>query len=447
MIDPSKISRLLYTFRGIANDTLTPEFALRVGQVVGAEMVANGHDRMLMAGDHRSSTPMLKAALSAGLLSSGVDVTDFGMCPSPTLAFAVKREGRPGAMITASHNPPEWNGIQLLEPDSHICGPEREQEIKEQVLQVSEAATWDRLGQTRLQAGLIDEHIEALVGRVNPGRGLKVVVDLGSGMASLAVPGLLERLGAEAICIHEDLDPLFASRPSEPRPEHLGRLCEEVVARGADVGLAYDGDCDRMVVVDETGNHVEGDRTILLLGLSSVERGRIVLNASTSMVTHEELERAGFEIKLSRWGQTFLGAMVREFGAHFGGEPDGHFIWPHLSLRADAVASTAYLYEALSRREDSLSEALDQFPSTRMVNEKIEWGRDLADYRESIVAYGKSYEKFEEIHPRLYVMTQNGSKLAVRQSPFDSSLRIFSESHRPEVADRLAAEIKELLLG
>jgi phosphomannomutase / phosphoglucomutase len=447
LIDSSKISRLLYTFRGIANDTLTPEFALKVGQIVGAEMLAIGHGRMLMAGDHRSSTPMLKAALSAGLLSSGVDVTDFGMCPSPTLAFAVKREGCPGAMITASHNPPEWNGIQLLEPDSHICGPEREQEIKEQVLQVSEAATWDRLGQTRLQAGLIDEHIGALVGRVNPDRRLKVVVDLGSGMAALAVPGLLERLGAEAICIHEDLDPLFASRPSEPRPEHLGRLCEEVVARGADVGLAYDGDCDRMVVVDETGNHVEGDRTILLLGLDTAEHGRMVLNASTSMVTHQELEEAGFEIQLARWGQTFLGAMVRDSGACFGGEPDGHFIWPDLSLRADAVASTAYLYDALSRSEGSLSEAIGRFPRTRMINEKIEWDRDLADYRESITGYGGSFERFEEIHPRLYVMTQNGSKLAVRQSPFDSTLRIFAESYEPAQADRLAAEVKELLLG
>ena len=441
-----KTDGLLYTFRGVVNETLSPGLVLRIGQAVGGELEREGHGRMLLAGDHRISTGMLKAALQAGLQGAGVDVVDCGMCPSPTLSFTVAHEGVPGAMVTASHNPPEWNGLQFLEPDSHIHGPAWEDRIKGAVIEEPPLCGWNEIGAREELAGAVAKHVDAVVERAAVGRRLKIVADLGSGVGTLAVPALLERLGVEAVLLHEELDPLFRQRPSEPQPGFLGRLSAEIKAQGADAGFAYDGDADRFVVLDENGDYVDGDRVMLLLCRELLTPGPVALNASTSLVTLQLLEEAGFQVELVRWGQTFMGEAVRTQRALFGGEPDGHYIWPELSLRGDAVASTAFFCELLSRGEKTLSKRVAELPATRILNETIEWDRDLADFRGPVARFGGRFAQFQELHPRLYVMTADHSKVAVRQSPFDRTLRVFTESYDPGRAADLMTEVKDLLL-
>ena len=293
MIEPGKIDRLLYTFRGVVGETLSPELARGIGLVAGREMLANGHSRVLLAGDHRESTEALKAALGAGFSDARLEAIDRGMCPSPTLAFMVHASGCPGAMVTASHNPPEWNGIQLLEHDSHIIGPEREGAIKAALNQDPTLCQATEAKPLPREPADIEGHLKAILDSARQQRRLKIVADLGGGMAALAIPQLLERLGNETTVINAALDPLFLARPSEPRPEYLGDLAAAVRQQEADIGLAYDGDCDRVVVLDENGQAVEGDRVVWLLCRHLLEPCRLVLNASISLVTQQSLAEQG----------------------------------------------------------------------------------------------------------------------------------------------------------
>ena len=441
-----KAQRLLYTFRGVANDSLMPELVLHVGRIVGCQLQNGGQGRMLMAGDHRTSTAMLSGALAAGLQSAGTDVVDLGMCPSPSLAFAVAREKCAGVMITASHNPPEWNGLQFLERDSHIYGPDAEEAIKQVLREPVDHCGWEEIGGYTRERGVVARHIQAISTRARVTRPIRVVVDLGNGMAATAIPQLLDELGVSHTDMHAELDPMFSRRPSEPRPEHLGRLRDAVIQSGAQAGFAYDGDCDRFVVLDERGQYVNGDRIMLLLCRGLLRPGELVLNASTSLCTIQELERDGFSVELVRWGQTFMGELVRDRKASFGGEPDGHYIWPELSLRGDAVASTAFFCQVLSEMTMPLSAMVAELPLTHMIDEKIEWEGDLADYSVALGEYGERFDDYQVLHPRLYVMTTQDSKLAVRQSPFDRTLRLFSESYEAGHAEQTMAEVKAVLL-
>ena len=441
-----KAQRLLYTFRGVANDSLTPELVLEIGRSVGCQLRNGDQDRMLMAGDHRTSTAMLRGALASGLQSAGIDVVDLGMCPSPSLAFAVAREKCAGVMITASHNPPEWNGLQFLDPDSHIYGPDAEEAIKQALREPPGFCSWEEIGGHAREDGVVARHIQAISTRAQVTRPIRVVVDLGNGIAATAIPQVLDELGVSHTDLHVELDPLFSQRPSEPRPDHLGRLRDAVVQSGAQAGFAYDGDCDRFVVLDERGQYVNGDRIILFLCRGLLRPGRLVLNASTSLCTIQELEQDGFSVELVRWGQTFMGELVRDHGASFGGEPDGHYIWPELSLRGDAVASTAFFCQVLSEMTMPLSAMVAELPETHMIDEKIEWEGDLADYSVPLGEYGERFDEYRVLHPRLHVMTTQGSKLAVRQSPFDRTLRLFSESYEAGHAEQALVDVKAMLL-
>ena len=436
---------LLYTFRGIVNRDLTPDVVWRIGFVAGRDLLEKSGREILLVGDHRVSTEMVKCALKAGLLCAGVDVIECGIVPSPTLAFMVKRRGIAGAMVTASHNPPEWNGIQFLEPDSHIYGPEWEERIRAEIEGEVVLPEWMEVGEVKEEQPDIEGYLGAMMEKVRPGRRLKVVADVGGGTAALVMPRLLETLDADFEILNGEMDPFFRCRPSEPRPECLAYLCRTVMERRADVGFAYDGDADRCVVVDENGQFVEGDKIVLLLCRHLFSPGPIVLNASISLVAEQVLAAEGFTIYRERWGQTFMGRSVRDRKALFGGEPNGHYIFPEFSLRSDGIATTAFLYDLMSNSEDALSQMLGAFRDTVMINETIEWERDLADFRDEMMSYGKGFSHVEALHERLFVFVSDHRKLAVRQSPFDGTLRIFGESYDEAHVAEMVSAVKKML--
>ena len=234
---------LLYTFRGIANNDLTPEVATKIALIEGRRLKEQENvAEILLAGDHRVSTLMLKAALTAGFLSVGLNVIDCGMLPTPVLSFIVKKLSLPGVMVTASHNPPEWNGFQFLQKDSHIYGPDKEERIKSMLKEKLQLPDWQEIGGISKRGGCIDEYITQLLKMVKPAlersegmeKPIRVVVDFGGGMATVVVPKLLEGLGVEFVEINSELDPFFKERPSEPSPEVIGELREQVIKEKAD---------------------------------------------------------------------------------------------------------------------------------------------------------------------------------------------------------------------
>ena len=448
---------LLYTFRGISNKDLTPEVATKIALVEGSRLREKENaTEILVAGDHRISTEMLKSSLTSGFLSAGLNVVDFGMLPTPVFSFAVKKSATPGVMVTASHNPPEWNGFQFLEPDSHIYGPGKEERIKSMLDTKLQLPNWQEIGGISKREGCIDEYIAQLLKMVKcakPSREsgmekpIKVVVDFGGGMATVVVPKLLESLGIEFVEINSELDPFFKKRPSEPSSEVVGELLKQVIKEKANIGFAYDGDADRVMVVDEKGDIVEGDKSIFLICKEMLKPpGPVVLTADISMAVEKALKDRGFEIIRNRWGQTFIGDTVRKNNAALGAETNDHYMFPELSLHADGIAATAFFCAILSQNETKLSQMFDELPETHIYREKVNFTEDLTHRSADIETFFyQHFGGFEKIHERLYLVSVDESKLLIRQSPFDKYVRIFAESFHPGKNSKMINQLKKTL--
>jgi len=319
---------LLYCFRGIVGEDLTPEMMAKLGGIAARHFINEGNDNICIAGDYRVSTPGLRTALMGGLASGGMTVHDCGALPSGAIAAWTKHTGMPGCMVTASHNPPEWNGVQFMEPDSHIWWPELEDTAKAALNEPFAWPAWDQGGQIEPLDDVLDAYIDWLVEMADPAGTLKVVLDPGGGVAIPAAKIALERLGMEVHSINGKPDGHFKARPSEPREEHLKDLQRAVVEKGADIGIAFDGDADRIVTFDEKGNYVLPDYTIELLCRTQREPGPAVINVGVSLHTMAAIEAMGFEIIPCRWGHTFIAQLIKDHDAVFSAEPDGHFGFP-----------------------------------------------------------------------------------------------------------------------
>jgi phosphomannomutase/phosphoglucomutase len=269
--------------RGVANKELTPMTAIKIGSAIGTFFK---HGKLIVGFDARTSGPMLAKAVVSGLNATGCDVLLAGMAPTPTLQYAVKKHKTAGAVIiTASHNPPEYNGIKVIWKDGIEISREQEIEIEEIYFdEKMRYAEWNKLGTTRDLPGVIDDYVETIKTHVNTARIAKknyhVVVDAANSVGSLAAPFLLRDLGCRVTTINANIDGTFPGRLPEPRPENLQQLASTVKAVGADLGVAFDGDADRSVFVDEKGEIHWGDKTFGL-----VEKYFLIENKGEKIVT------------------------------------------------------------------------------------------------------------------------------------------------------------------
>ncbi len=439
---------LLYCFRGIAGKDLTPEVMSKLGGIAARHFSDEGYHEISIAGDYRVSTPALKTALMGGLAAGGMTVYDLGVLPSGATAAWCRHTARPGCMITASHNPPDWNGVQFMEPDSHIWWPELENAAKAALARPFAWPEWHEAGAIERREGVLEQYIDWVAAMAHPAGSLKVVVDPGGGAGIPAAQMLLERLGMEVVMINGTPDGRFGGRPSEPRPEYLDELSRAVVEHGADMGIAFDGDADRIVTLDETGTYVTPDYTIDLLCRTQRQPGTIVLNVGVSLHTWDALEGMGFTIIPSRWGQTFIAQLIKDHGAVFSAEPDGHFGYPELSLRGDAVASAALLTSALTHEARPYSEIIAELPEVRVVNDRVEWDDDFLRHADDVQAWMEArFENVQRVHDRLLMARNGDAKVIARQSPFDSTLRLSAESYGEVHPQKYLDEVKALILG
>jgi len=437
---------LLYCFRGIVGRDLTTEVLTKLGGIAAQHFHAEGHDEISVAGDYRLSTPSLKSALMGGLAAGGMTVHDCGTLPSGAIAAWGKHTAKPTCMITASHNPPEWNGVQFMEPDSHIWWPELEDTAKAALEEPFEWPAWDQGRPVVPRDDVLDSYIQWVTAMADPARSLKVVLDPGGGAAIPAAQRILEALDMDVTVIHSDPDGRFTARPSEPRQEYLEALQAAVVKHAADIGIAFDGDADRIVTFDEQGNYVLPDYTIELLCRTQRDPAPVVINVGVSLHTMAALEEMGFTIVPSRWGQTFIAQLIKEHDAVFSAEPDGHFGFPELSLRGDAIASAALLTSALTHEGRPYSEIVAELPAINIINEKIEWDDDFIKYADELEAWLRQrYDEVQRIHDRLIMARNADAKLIARQSPFDSTLRLSAESYGDLVPREMLADVKRIV--
>jgi phosphomannomutase/phosphoglucomutase len=421
---------LLYCFRGIAGKDLTPELLAKLGGIAAQHYADEGHDEIYIAGDYRISTPGLRTALIGGLATGGMHVHDCGILPSGAIAAWGKHKAKPACMVTASHNPPEWNGVQFMEPDSHIWWPDLEYAAKDALEQPFTWPDWDDMGIIESCDSVLDEYLDWLEDMADPQGSLNIVIDPGGGAAIPAAQMILERLGMNVSLINGKPDGHFTARPSEPREEHLNKLRAEVVNRGADMGIAFDGDADRIVTFDENGAYIAPDYTIELLCRHQRDPGPAVINVGVSLHTMQALERMGFTIVPSRWGQTFIARLIKDHDAVFSAEPDGHFGFPELSLRGDAVASSALLTSAITHENRPYSEIIADMPEINVINKKIPWDDDFINYADDLQLWFEDhFDDVQRLHDRLIMARSDDAKAIARQSPFDATFRLSAESY------------------
>jgi len=359
-----------YDIRGVFGEDLTEEVATRIGAAFATFL---GEDKeVLVARDVRLSGEKLRKALVSGLLS-GCDATDVGIVPTPLLYFAINRlQKDAGIMITASHNPPEWNGFKAFSRKGSIYGKDMEK-----VKQIAKKVDLERLGKKRGKLRrykrIIQEYMDFAVNKIEIRRKLKVVADTANGTCGLVAPTLFKRLGCKILTLNQDPDGTFPAHLPEPKEETLGELKREVVKNKADLGVGYDGDGDRAVFVDEKGNVIPGDLTLLVFAKDVLQKSKgakIVYELSCSMAVEEYVKELGGIPIVERVGHTFIMDRMIEENALLGGEKSSHFYFSECYGVDDAVFASLRMTEILSKSSEKLSEIVDSLPKYPSIYEK-----------------------------------------------------------------------------
>ena len=330
-------------------DSCLIQLALKVGLVVGSL-----YSRTIVGCDTRTSSSAIKQAVISGLLAAGAESFDAGVLPTPTLALANKQFDA-GVMITASHNPPEYNGIKLLNPDGSAFDSDQQKKIEAMLMDDSlPVASWERFQSVGIYPNAVEQHIERILTDYPGEFRLKVVLDCGCGAASVITPELLRRMGCEVIELNCYPSGFFP-HGIEPTEANLTDLMKEARESGADLGIAHDGDADRMMAVDDRGGFINGDKLLVIMA-RQIEARKIITTIDASMAVDE----AGFDVIRTAVGDNHVSNELKKLG-DFGGEPSGSWVFPENTLCPDGIYAAAHIVSIASRHK--LSKLIDDIPS------------------------------------------------------------------------------------
>ena len=355
---PAEIFRA-YDIRGIAGEQLDRNLARRIGQAIGSEALALGIDTLLAARDGRLSSPELFEALGAGIRASGCNVVNLGIAPTPVLYFATHTSPHDsGVMLTASHNPSEYNGLKPV----FRCASLSAAQIQQIRLRIEQERFSHGAG-TISDRRVLEDYLSTITADVRLRRPLKVVIDCANAVPAVVAPALFKRLGCEVAAMYTELDGSFPNHHPDPtESENLAGLRREVVAGEADLGIAFDGDGDRVGLVDETGTIVEAESILQLLAEDILPRypgASIVYDVKCSTRLPRRIRELGGRPCMRRSGHSFMKLAMRETGAPLGGELSAHiFIKDRWFGFDDGVYAAARVAELLAARAEPASVAL-----------------------------------------------------------------------------------------
>jgi len=438
--------------RGVVGRELTPELALRLGRAIGAYFGKGA--RVVIGRDVRAGGSMLRNAVIAGLLAEGVRVYDAGLIPTPGLQYNVKEgpyDG--GVMVTASHNPPEYNGIKVIDRDGIEVSRENEEVIEEYYFKGHASVlewrsyTWD----PKIAAEALDFYINAVAEQAsglplpkNP----TVVVDCANSVGGLVTPRVLGRLGARVKTINCNLDPLFPGREPEPTPETLVDAASLVRKVGADFGVGHDGDADRAIVIDGEGEVHWGDRTGAVLSAYVARHWpdlprRVYTGVSSSTLVEEYLSKYGIRVVWTPVGSVVISRMiVRDGGAISGFEENGGYMHvPHQVVRDGAMKAALLL--GLIAEEGPLHEILARLPRYYSIKTKIPATREQAQC--AVEAISRYYSHLRQVTIDGVKVFGDGFWILVRPSGTEPVVRIMVEAITRELAEKIVEEAKKII--
>lgn len=448
MAEAGKYPRLFGTngVRGVVNSKeMDPLFAMKLGMAIGTLMKGP----VMIGTDTRTSNEMVKSACASGLMATGCNVLDCGIIPTPTLQYAVKTgKVAGGVVITASHNPPEFNGIKAIDKDGTEMNRENEEAIEKIYHEGSFARTdWARIGKLTAHATAIERYIGGILSKVDVAAirraNLRVAVDCSNGAASFVTPKLLERLGVKYVTLNADPNGAFPGHNSEPTPENTKDLVELVKSGKFDFGFVHDGDADRTIFIDENGRYLYGDRSLAIVAkyVCSQKKGRLVVTTvGGSMCIEDAVRMAGGSVIYTKVGSPIVARAMMEKGGAFGGEENGGLIFAEFQYCRDGAMAAAKMLEIVAK-EGKLSQVNDRIPQYSQCKVKTacpDESKQKVLTELSSSAEGKRIDTTDGVK----IFFDEGWVL-LRPSGTEPIFRIYSESKTKAKAEQLAEDYKK----
>jgi len=361
--------------RGKLDGEVNTNLALNVGKALATYL--NGEGDVVLGYDTRTTNKMLENAITAGLLESGCNVLKIGMVPTPLVGYGVEKlDATAGIMLTASHNPSEYNGIKIWNKNGMAYTPSQEEEIEKIYYSKNfKEAGWENVGNISYVEEIKQNYIDDLLSIIDIKPGLKVVIDPASGAGSEISPLVFRMAGCEVITLNSQADGFFPGRNPEPNENNLQDLMRVVVATNADIGIAHDGDADRIMTIDENGRISEFDKLLAIISKYMAEKSdnsdiKIVTTVDAGLCMDESIEALGGKIIRTKVGDVSVAESIIEENAIFGGEPSGTWLHSDFCMCPDGILSGLRMAEIVSKK-GRLSKLLDEIPSYSNIREKI----------------------------------------------------------------------------
>jgi phosphomannomutase/phosphoglucomutase len=440
--------------RGVVNQGMDPGFATQVAQAAGTVWDA---ERVAIARDTRLSGTMLADAVAAGLASVGMDVERLGVVPTPAAQAHAEREGIPAVLVTASHNPPEFNGLKLVAPDGGGLTVETLEAVERTLFEESfETVPWDEVGASRRVGDAAERYVEAVVDAVDAERiaaaDLTVAIDPGNGAGCETSPRIFRELGCSVVTVHAQPDGRFPGRAPEPVPAELGDLSRLVRAADADLGIAHDGDADRAVFVDERGQPIDADASLAALAAAELGPGDAMVSAvNVSQRVVDAVEAAGADLELTPIGATYLASRVRELresgrAVPIAGEGNGGVFFPRYRLARDGAYGAARFLELVAER--AASEIVAPYDDYHFVQANLEYEADPERDRmlSAATAWAKAQDGTLDTTDG-YRVDYGDAWVLIRESGTEPLVRAYAEARDRERAETILSEAVGVLEG
>lgn len=437
--------------RGLVNVELTPEMAIKVGSCIGTFF---GKGKNLLLGfDARTSGPMFAKAVTSGLTATGCNVHFAGMASTPAIQFAVKNHKMDGGVIiSASHNPPQYNGIKVIWSDGIETSHEQEVEVENIYFDNKIVfAPWDKLGEKRELPAINEEYAEAIKKHVDiakiVSKHFHIVIDAANSVGGIAAPILFRDLGCKVTTINANIDGTFPGRLPEPRPENLGDLAAIVKAVGADMGVAFDGDADRSIFTDSKGTIYWGDKTFAIVikqYLIKNPGAKIVTPVSSSTLIKDIVGAYKGKLIWTKVGSVTVSQTMKAENANLGGEENGGIFYrPHQAVR-DGAMTTALLLNIMADTGKSLAELVAEQPQYFIEKGKVECSDEKKAAVQKAIFEQVKNENVSTIDG-VKIWFNDASAILIRPSGTEPVFRLYAEAKDHQKALELVKDYTDKL--
>ncbi|MCL4447223.1 MAG: phosphoglucosamine mutase [Candidatus Thermoplasmatota archaeon] len=432
--------------RGVLNESITPELGYNFGMAVGTYY---SDLEVVIAYDNRTTSNLFKNMVEAGLLNTGKNVIDLGMIPTPAAQVYCKLNKLPGVMITASHNPPNFNGFKVIAKDGSNPDKEEEKKIEKLIaVQNFSKSRWDSVGSVRKEDA-IEPYLREILKNVDVQsirrKHFKILVDCANSTTLVTTPKLLHQLGSDYVSVNANPDGYFPGREPEPTEENLGDLISFAKSRKFDMSVAHDGDGDRAVFLDERGEMIDGDKFVALVADHILEKrkGDLVFPVASSFLIDRIAEKHGVRVIRTPVGAPIISEILTKTNGLMGGEENGKVILPHYLNGGDGGLSLALAMDIVSSSGSQISELIKELPDYKLKRIKL---KDRPDYDRVKEKLKEHFSKMNADQIDGLRLLEKDSFILIRKSGTEPAIRIYLSSQSLEWIESREKEIMKLLL-